>query len=615
MREDEESMFETSHVLGSLLVSTPIFQNAWKHCILANSTRSGICVQEVDDVVYVAFSAVQAMSSVTGVLDGHFFASVPVGHGLFSPLVREEDDGEPVLVHGCSLHVFMALCSSPQFQMLANEVQNKAVIFTGHSLGGSLASLAALYFLCLSSHSNSPAPASLLCITFGSPLLGNEALSLAIVRERWGHKFCHVVAQHDIMPRLLFCPPNSITPQLVAHMLRSWQLAMQYPHLVKKTIMQFSNEEKEGLFQFVAMHVDRATTETPGSLYRPFGRYVMCSNEGAVCIDNSIVVVRLLYLTFIAGSGDHSIEDEHLFYGDLLVRIIQRLLVKKRFLIHEEAPRSNYSAGIRQALEALGIGFQDMGAVEAQECLRMSKGTWQNPNLKCANLAIKLAKVTPCRAQIEWYKASCDDEMGYYDTFKQRKASKREFKVNINRIKLAQFWNEVINMLQDNLLPSDFDKRSKWINASQFYMLLVEPLDIAEYYKTGMHKRKGHYMTHGRERRYQVFEKWWKTRKKDSVDTKRSKYAGLTQDSCFWAKVEEARQWIEEIKKERDATGLAGLCEKLISFEFYAKELIDRKEVSVDVIAPRSSYTLWDAEWNSLKAELAFQSNHDIGFL
>lgn len=256
-----------------------------------------------------------------------------------------------------------------------------------------------------------------------------------------------------------------------------------------------------------------------------------------------------------------------------------------------------------------------MEAVEAQECLRISKRMWQNPNLKCANLAIKLAKVTPCRAQIEWYKASCDDDMGYYDTFKQRKASKREFKVNINRIKLAQFWNEVINMLQDNLLPSDFDKRAKWVNASQFYMLLVEPLDIAEYYKTGMHKRKGHYISHGRERRYQVFDKWWKTRNKYTVDTKRSKYAGLTQDSCFWAKVEEAREWMEEVRRGRDATGLTDLCQKLISFEFYAKELINRKEVSIDVLAPRSSYTLWNAEWNSLKAELGLKSNLDIGFL
>jgi hypothetical protein len=74
-----------------------------------------------------------------------------------------------------------------------------------------------------------------------------------------------------------------------------------------------------------------------------------------------------------------------------------------------------------------------------------------SPALNAASLALKLSKVVPYRAQIEWYKSWCDEqdnEMGYYDFFKTRGAVKRDMKVNINRHKLARFWNNIIDMLE-----------------------------------------------------------------------------------------------------------------------------------------------------------------------
>lgn len=243
----------------------------------------------------------------------------------------------------------------------------------------------------------------------------------------------------------------------------------------------------------------------------------------------------------------------------------------------------------------------------ARECLKQSKRMGQSPNLICANLAIRLGKITPCRAQIEWYKTSCDDDMGYYDAFKLRKA-KKDSKANMNRIKLAKFWDSVIEMLQNNQLPYDFHKRAKWANAAQFYKLLVEPLDIAEYYRSRYHKTKGHYLTHGRERRYEIFDKWWEG-KKDCVDTtnmKRSKFAGLTQDSCFWAKVEEAMEWLDDLRGQSDPAKVAQLRKKLNEFDCYSKRLVERKDVSIDVLAPRSSFRLWLEEWKDLKFNPGF---------
>ena len=123
-------------------------------------------------------------------------------------------------------------------------------------------------------------------------------------------------------------------------------------------------------------------------------------------------------------------------------------------------------------------------------------------------------------------------------------------------------------------------------------------------------------MTHGRERRYELFDRWWQEKActggaggdvtssmlaASASSRRRSKYAGLTQDPCFWARVEEAREQTESARGERDVAELAMKLEELQEFERYSRELVASKEVSVDVLAPQSSYTLWVEEWNQLK--------------
>jgi len=253
---------------------------------------------------------------------------------------------------------------------------------------------------------------------------------------------------------------------------------------------------------------------------------------------------------------------------------------------------------------------QESAITSAKECLKKTRRMGPSPNLNAATLAVSLSKVVPLRAQIEWYKNWCeeqDDQIGYYDSFKSRdsSSSKRDMKININRCKLARFWNNVIDMLERGELPHDFDKRAKWVNASHFYKLLVEPLDIAEYYGKGMHRAKGHhYMQHGRERRYEIFDRWWKDRTVTTAaeeNKERSKFASLTQDSCFWARVEEARDWLNCVRSERDANKLALLWDKIENFEKYAMNLVENKEVSCDVLFKNSSYSIWVEDLRELK--------------
>ncbi|CAB4278384.1 unnamed protein product [Prunus armeniaca] len=117
-------------------------------------------------------------------------------------------------------------------------------------------------------------------------------------------------------------------------------------------------------------------------------------------------------------------------------------------------------------------------------------------------------------------------------------------------------------MLDKNELPNDFHRRAKWVNASQFYILRVEPLEIAEYYWSNMHHVKGHYLTHGRERWFEIFDRWWREKRvNEEENSKRIKFAGLTLDSCFWAKVEEARECVANVRSNSSYEKLEELTE------------------------------------------------------
>ncbi|KAJ7945119.1 Lipase-like PAD4 [Quillaja saponaria] len=607
----EASPFETSEVLATFLASTPLLSDSWKLCNLANTTAPWSFVTEIiGSVGYVAFSGIQMVGAGGGSIlpdsvpsTGNLVPLTISGDRIFASLYRDNKQDEvPMMVHGGMLHLFLSIFNSSSFQhqMLATMEHTKSVVITGHSMGGTTASLCALWLLSyLQSISSSM---SVICITFGSPLLGNESLSRAIVRERWGGNFCHVVSKHDIMPRLLFAPVETFTPQL--HFLQQfWYFSMTSQ---KSLDLQLSEQERAKLFASVMAYLDAVTQDGEGavpSLYQPFGSYLFVSEEGAVCVDGATAVIKMMRLMLATSSPSHCIDD-HLNYGNYVNKVCLQF-TKQRNFMQGSIPDSSYEAGVELALQSSGIASQELVATHAKECLRMGRRIGRTPALNAAYLAINLSKINPYRAQIEWYKKTCDDsdnQLGYYDSFKLRGTSKRDRHVNMNRYKLARFWNNMLDMLENNKLPHKFHKQQKWVNASQFYKLLVEPLDIAEYYRKGEHRIKGHYIKHGRERRYEIFDRWWRERQvPEEENTRRTKFASLTQDTCFWARVEEARDWLDSVRSESDTSKLALMWENIENFERYERRLIENMEVSEDVLAKNSSYSMWVEELRVLK--------------
>ena len=233
----------------------------------------------------------------------------------------------------------------------------KSVVITGHSIGGTTASLSALWLLCHLQAMSSPI-STVLCITFGSPLLGNEALHRSILRQRWSGNFCHVVSKHDIMPRLLFADMVNHISKIQA-LLHFWHWCMASPHVIVTSLSsQLPDDIKDTVFHCVLKDLELlAQAEEPSEiLFWPFGSYVFCCQEGAICVENAASVIKMMYLMLATGSPSCSIND-HLKYGDYVAKVSKQFLNARNF--HEEGLRdSSYEAGVALALQSSELTYK-----------------------------------------------------------------------------------------------------------------------------------------------------------------------------------------------------------------------------------------------------------------
>ena len=184
--------------------------------------------------------------------------------------------------------------------------EKKQIVFTGHSTGGSIATLATIWFLEKYWRSDTSA-ASPLCLTFGCPLIGNHIFSHALRREKWAPYFIHFVMRYDIVPRILLAPFSSIKQE--------FQPILQF--LNRKSSHASTNTPPEALNFYtnvmknassVASHaacklmgntnllLETMTNFTALSPYKPFGTFVFCTgNRKLVILSNPDAVLQLLF--------------------------------------------------------------------------------------------------------------------------------------------------------------------------------------------------------------------------------------------------------------------------------------------------------------------------------
>ncbi|KAI4343796.1 hypothetical protein L6164_011104 [Bauhinia variegata] len=468
------------------------------------------------------------------------------------PSLRSVSNDEAALVNQAFLRRFQSILTSPSFQ---SEVQkavsdNKRIVFTGHSSGAPIAILATLWALdkCRSTNQIS----SLFCVTFGSPLIGNFIFSHATRRENWSRFFVHFVLRYDIVPRI-FLAPLSIIEENFAPILQllipksqtSTQNSIVRSNVtsgfyvnVMRNAATVTSHAACTLMGSTNLLLETATKFIDLSPYRPFGTYVFCTGNGKmVVLRNADAVLQLMFYT--AQLTDLAQCDEvarisirqHLAYESELDECLgmQNVAELDSHQLEELPLSSNGSNGdvasINTALNDLGV------STRARLCLGAA-GQWEkHKSNNEGEIHKKREDIEKLLTKIIEYKSTCEiQKVGYYDAFKVQKDS-NDFHANVNRLKLVGLWDEIIELLKRYELPDEFEGREEWVELATRYRRLLEPLDIANYYRHLKHEDTGPYMFRARPKRYRFTQRWLE-------HAKRLK-EGACSESCFWAEAEE----------------------------------------------------------------------------
>lgn len=586
-----------------------------------------------DDPSYVRADLSETTVAIAfrGILDPHVFQATATKFGECQSRFLEwlkDGNNQPACLHQGSLNQFLYLLNNSRFQeeALLEYERRKNVLFTGHSMGGAIAALATLWMLDKHQQQHPGKTKSFFCITFGFPLIGDETLARGVRRKGWTDQFCHVVLGRDVISRVLLAPSISVSealesflPYLKRYLENAGDLHGSTDTPMEEALPQGSAEFVSTVLQHCSAvaNYSSATNMSPNnplmaavrplvklSPYRPFGHYLFCSKRGGIWIENHFAVFSFLYYALQFSDAALQISDascdefilEHVGYSNSLPSVLQNIVkLNELSEIPLSETGSNYQDSRTIQLEALGLGVQNC---PARLALRAGGQVLkqQRENLTKLENEVK-GKIEVAIKEIEEYRAQClRNGTGYYDSFK-KKQHRTDFDANLNRLKLAGWFDEIITMISKDELPDDFQCSEVWIRLGTHYRLLVEPLDIANYYRLGKNEDSGPYLRNARPRRYTILQKWLEEnnviQQQQPSPTGSDQPTMLTQDSCLWA-------YVEEIACLTLANNAAGYENSIAGLERSLRPLIDSNGLSMEeLVAGNSTFNrvvkrLWE---------------------
>ncbi|XP_042491005.1 senescence-associated carboxylesterase 101-like [Macadamia integrifolia] len=499
--------------------------------------------------------------------------------------------------------------SLPDGLFVQLEKSSRPLIVTGNSLGGLVASLVTLEILQrFSSSKTNDLPLPLpLCITFGSPIVSSNGLRQAIYdRPIWNSQFLHVVSVQDQIP-LLLIPSNSPSVS------------------------------------------DPSTSHSKG-YNKPFGTYLMCSTSGCVCLNKPDSVTQLL-----EAKGRSQLDNPSVDYGNILGHL-------EEFNTSRLEEYGNILEGLKKSIN-LSNGFSsrvpglsDLSLLEVGRRMQLEEtevtkfqeyynlhgilmADIEKQEREDSEMELNKAKIN--MAKLEWFKKDSWTTVGsgYYDCYKSIPSESGE--VIKWKKSLTEYWKKVVEeATQKPQQKGGVPLQLRYLRAGTNYRRMVEPLDIADFYKIPGQKK---YLKH-RPKHYKLLQKWQedddekaaaaeaaaaKNQKKLSIRNKaegwlklcilglvghtilftpdkknemkylsmRNKAVTLTEDSCFWAHVEDAMISIQLLKngKEADCEPEESLDVK--EFESYVMGLIENLKVSPEIFLQESSFMCWWREY------------------
>ncbi|XP_030469929.2 senescence-associated carboxylesterase 101-like isoform X2 [Syzygium oleosum] len=422
-------------------------------------------------------------------------------------------------------------------------------IITGDCLGGSIASLFTLWLLRTLDLATTKCP---LCITFGSPLIGDGGFQQAISQySTWSTCFLHVAHKDDSFPKL-FHP-----------------LTMEQ------------------------------------SPYKPFGTFLVCSESGGACFEDPKSIIKLL--------APRSSESAQAFHYKSIINCLERQSICKNHSAFSAYDTDSFKAGITVQVAAIGLMQNQNMDIDAllREIVQLEKDVLEQKN-QVFDPAKSLNDMKVCLANLEWYKKKCENDgqgSGYYDSFKY-KMNRRDYTAVQFVKSLTIYWERVVKDAEERPQREGAPLRTRWLFGGTNYRRMVEPLQIAEYYKWG----KRGYISQGRSKHFKLLEQWLDEHLKQSAKSVPNKskmkknMVSVTDDSCFWAHVEEARISCRLLK----SGGLnSAEIENLVRFEEHVMGLLKNYAVSPDIFLDSSSYMQWWREYEDMLGKQMMGASHN----
>ncbi|KAJ0615125.1 putative carboxylesterase [Helianthus annuus] len=234
---------------------------------------------------------------------------------------------------------------------------------------------------------------------------------------------------------------------------------------------------------------------------------------------------------------------------------------------------SGDTASINAALKDLGLSTRARLCLRAAQAFEKKKLEYQKTIDSKIPMIIKMHDV------IADYQKACNDrKIGYYDAFKIQKGTP-DFNANVKRLELAGIWDEIVEMLKRYELPDGFESRPEWVELGTKFRKLVEPLDIANYYRHSKDEDTGTYLRDGgRPKRYKYTQRWHEHAHRLNE--------GSSSETIFWAKVEELRR-----------KPFAEVKDQIVGLEKQVREWVQTEELNNDVFLEKSTFVEW---WKTL---------------
>jgi hypothetical protein len=206
---------------------------------------------------------------------------------------------------------------------------------------------------------------------------------------------------------------------------------------------------------------------------------------------------------------------------------------------------------------------------------------------------------------LEWYKkVSKKQNIGYYDSYKNA-SHKSDQDVTRHKRALTNYWVDIVDEAQKKPQKEGASFRTRWLFAGTNYRRMIEPLEIVEYYKEGCQRD---YINLGRSKHFKILEQWLNETETEIPASgpnylkKQNVESNLTEDSCFWAHVEEALISCKLLSSsELSIDHRDKESSKLIDFENYVYSLMKNYAVSPEIFLQQSSFMKWWKEYKKIR--------------